>query len=300
MNQIQKDISFIRYFEIADITIKVSSDLPITETTFHPKFKRFQTTGPEKDMIEIHHHFSLPDLKNQDLGQMVYNRSPWKIYKKDHQWTYVGLYPESNQDKVFKIAYFNHNHTQSRIFHESEDLFTSGNRTSLTLFPSDQILLARMLPDRNACILHSAGLVYRGAGLVFVGHSEAGKSTMVKMFQNKAEILCDDRNIVRKNSDGFTVYGTWSHGDVPDISANKARLKAIFFLNKSKHNRIEPLNDKKESIIRLLDCSVKPLVTPDWWDKIISLAYHMSQEIPCYDLYFNKQGGITGHISELL
>jgi hypothetical protein len=28
------------------------------------------------------------------------------------------------------------------------------------------------------------------------------------------EILCDDRNIVRRMDDGWRVYGTWSHGDV--------------------------------------------------------------------------------------
>ena len=86
-----------------------------------------------------------------------------------------------------------------------------------------------------------------GQGLLFVGHSEAGKSTTVKMLQGKAEILCDDRNIVRRWPEGFRVHGTWSHGEVPLVSAASAPLSAIFFLHKSKQNRLMRLRTAKRS-----------------------------------------------------
>lgn len=300
MNKIKKSNKYVSYFKIADITIKVSSELPITESTFHPKFKLFKAERPGKDMISIHHYFAFPELKKHNLGKMVYNKPPWKIYKKDNQWTYIGTYPNTEEDRIFKIAYFNNDHTRGQIFNESDDLFKSGIRTSLTLFASDQILLARILPDRNGCIIHSSGLVYKDSGLVFVGHSEAGKSTIVKIFKNKAEILCDDRVIIRRKPDNFYVYGTWSHGEVSDVSAGKGKLKALFFLKKSKENKIEPLENKKEITTNILDCIVKPLVTSDWWDKIITLAYNISREIPCYNLHFNKKGGVVELIDELL
>jgi len=297
----EKNTEYINYFNVADIIIKVSADLPLTSATFHPKFKPFKTESPGEEMISIHHSFSLPELKDNDLGQRVYDKPPWKIYKKDDGWLYIGTYPEQEEEKIFKIARFDNSHTNGHIFHEGKDLFEAGNRTSLTFFPSDQILLARVLPDRNGCILHSAGLIYKGFGLAFVGHSEAGKSTIVKIFKNRSEILCDDRNVIRKKpGQDFHLYGTWSHGEVPDISTAKARLKALFFLNKSKENRIEPVRDRKEITTRILDCIVKPLVTPDWWDKMITLAYDISGETPCYDLYFNKQGGIIKVIDGLL
>jgi len=297
----EKNKEYINYFKIADITIKVSSDLPLTESTFHPKFRLFKAKGPGEDMISLHHSFSLPGLKKSDLGHRVYDDPPWKIYKKDDGWLYIGVYPEQEGEKIFKIARFNRSHTNGRLYHDGTDLIESGNRTSLTFFPSDQILLARLLPDKNGCIVHSAGLIYKGFGLAFVGHSEAGKSTMVKIFKDRSEILCDDRNIIRKKpGQEFTLYGTWSHGEVPDVSAARARLKALFFLNKSKENRIEPIEDRKEITTRILDHIVKPLVTPDWWDKMITLAYDISREIPCYELYFNKQDGIVSVIDGLL
>lgn len=301
MKKKEKSSKYTRYYNIADITIKVSSDLPLTESIFHPKFRLFKAKGPGEEMISIHHSFSLPGLKNSDLGHRVYDNPPWKIYKKDDGWLYIGFYPEQEEEKIFKIARFNTSHTKGRIYHEGTDLIKSGNMTSLTFFPSDQILLARILPDKNGCILHSAGLIYKGFGLAFAGHSEAGKSTMVKIFKDRSEILCDDRNIIRKKpGHKFYLYGTWSHGEVPDISAARARLKALFFLNKSKENRIKSMEDRREITTRILDCIVKPLVTPDWWDKMITLAHDISREIPCYELYFNKQGSITNVIDSLL
>jgi hypothetical protein len=59
---------------------------------------------------------------------------------------------------------------------------------------------------------HAAGFVMDSKGLLFVGHSDAGKSTMMKMLRSQGEMLCDDRIIVRRWQDGFRIHGTWSHG----------------------------------------------------------------------------------------
>ena len=84
-----------------------------------------------------------------------------------------------------------------------------------------------------------AAVILNGQGLIFVGHSEAGKSTTAAMLKNvgvgaglvpalegdhkgsplQVEILCDDRNIVRRWEEGWRVHGTWSHGDVPEVSS---------------------------------------------------------------------------------
>ena len=41
------------FYRIADITIQVDSDLPISETTFDPKFKQFKVSGKGKDTVTI-------------------------------------------------------------------------------------------------------------------------------------------------------------------------------------------------------------------------------------------------------
>jgi hypothetical protein len=325
-----------RYYHIAGITIRMESDLPITDTTFHPKFKHFEVNGPGEDTITIRHHFSLPDLTDWDMGEEVYRKSPWAIYRNGPSWIYVGisgdtlgaikrlwpriwhrLYPltirspqktkqvESifsrsvKEGNIHQLAVFNHDYSNIRIFNKTEKSFHRGNLHSLTLFPTDQILLARVLADREGCYIHASGVVLDGKGILFVGHSDAGKSTMVMMLQDKAKILCDDRIIVRRWPKGFKIHGTWSHGDVPDVSADAAPLKAILFLKQDRENHLIPIDRKQEIIKRLLACLIKPLGTADWWEKMLALVDQMALEVPCYSLHFTKDGGIIDLLRHL-
>jgi MoaA/NifB/PqqE/SkfB family radical SAM enzyme len=299
-----------RYFKIADITIQVESDLPIKDSTFHPKFKLFEVDGPGEDTIFIRHHFSLPDLDGRNLGRECYRKAPWAIYKSNGSWVYLGISPTLGDKSLHRVVTFNSDHTRARIYNDKEEIFLKGNLHSLTMFPSDQILLARILADRQGCYLHSCGVNFEGKGLLFVGHSEAGKSTMATMLKGKAEILCDDRIIIRQSLDfardslrspqtEFRIYGTWSHGDVPDVSSNSAALKAIMFLEKADENRIISLEDKKEITRRLLACLIKPFVTVDWWGNTLALIDKMVTEIPCYVLNFDKRGKAVDLLRQL-
>jgi len=288
-----------RYFKIADITVQVESDLPINEQTFHPKFKQFEVNGPGEDTICIRHHFSLPDLDGRDLGKEVYRKAPWAIYKNNGSWIYLGISPTQGDKSLHRVVTFNSDHTRARIYNDKEETFLKGNLHSLTMFPTDQILLGRILADRNGCYLHACGVNFEGKGLLFTGHSEAGKSTMAAMLKGKAEILCDDRIIVRRQADDFKIYGTWSHGDVPDVSANSAALKAIMFLEKSDENRIIPIEDKKEITKRLLSCLIKPFVTVDWWEKTLIVIDSLAAKVPCYVLRFDKTGEIVNVVRRL-
>lgn len=282
-----------RYYQIAGITIQVESDLPITDATFHPKFKFFQVDREGEDTITVRHHFSLPDLDGRDLGEEVYRKPPWAIYRKGNSWIYVGISPTPGDRHIHRVAVFNSNYTKARIYSEGEDAYRRGGLHSLTLFPTDQLLLAQVLADREGCYLHSSGVALEDAGFLFVGHSDAGKSTMVTMLKDKAEVLCDDRIIVRRQSEGFRIHGTWSHGDVPEVSPGSAPLRAILFLEQALENQLIPLDDRRKVIRKLLACLVKPFVTADWWDKMLSLVERMAREVPCYSLRFDKSGRVV-------
>jgi hypothetical protein len=306
----------------------VESDLPITDTTFHPKFKHFEVNRPGEDTITIRHHFSLPDLNGWDMGEEVYRKPPWAIYRKGPSWLYVGisgdvrgairrLYPLTKksrqktkrgesissrlgkEDNIDQLAVFNQNYSNIRIYNKTGRAFRRGNLHSLTLFPTDQILLARVLADREGCYIHASGVVLDGKGILFVGHSDAGKSTMVMMLQDKAKVLCDDRIIVRRWPKGFKIHGTWSHGDVPDVSADSAPLKAILFLKQDRENRLIPIDYMQEIIGVLLACLIKPLVTADWWGQMLALVDQMVREVPCYSLHFTKDGDVIDLLGHL-
>ncbi|MDO8738185.1 hypothetical protein [Candidatus Deferrimicrobium sp.] len=299
-----------RFFRIAGITLQVDSDLSIDDRTFHPKFEAFHTDGPGADTVTVRHHFTLPDLKGKDLGRELYRKPPWAIYRQNGSYIYLGISPQADDLSLHRVATFNADHTRARIYNDREDTWRKGDLHSLTMFPSDQILIARLLADRQGCYLHSAGAIINGAGMLFVGHSDAGKSTITKLLMDasaeangrsplQVEILCDDRNIVRRVDDGWQVYGTWSHGDVPVVSANDAPLRAICFIEKANENILMPLTDRKEVTRRLLACVIKPFVTADWWDKTLDLIEKLANEAPCYVMRFDKSGEIAGELRRL-
>lgn len=285
-----------RYYRIGGLTIRVEADLPITNNTFEPRFIPFETIQPADESIKLRHHFRLLQLSKKDLGQVVYRRLPWRIYKKDDSWIYLIITTHRKEERIHTVAIFNHNHTRARIYHDGEEIFRKGHLPSLSLLPTDQIFLARVLADQQGCFLHAGGVVLNGKGLLFVGHSTAGKSTMVRMLRREARILCDDRIIVRRAETGFHIYGTWSSGEVIDVSPEVAPLGAILFLKKAKCNRLISLTDKAQVVKGLLCCLVKPLVTADWWGKMFGLIEQIAEKIPCYILYFDK----SGRVKELL
>ncbi len=285
-----------QYYNIANITIAVDSELPITDTTFGKKFQPFETDSPGDDLVSIHHRFQLPEVDEEDLGARVHYKPPWAIYRKNVSWLYAGITMTDSKDKIHQLGVFNDTHTRGDIYNGIAQLkaFKAGNLHALTMFPTDQVLLSRILADRGACFLHAAGLVVDGKGYLFVGHSDAGKTTITRQFQDQgATVLCDDRIIVRQWPDGFHIHGTWSHGDIPDVSGMGAPLEGIYFLSQADQNEVVPIPDTMDRMTRLLPCLIKALVTQDWWEKMFLLLERISAEVPCYVLNFDKSGEVV-------
>ena len=317
------------FYQIAEMTIQVISDIPIKADTYSQKFLAFQVGQQGSDRLTLHHHFSLPDLSGMNIqGKPVYRTPPWAIFHHQDGWIYLGIAVEQDDPSLHRVVLFNQDHTFGHIYNPNGEIFLQGNVTSLTLFPTDQIWLARVLADRQGCYLHAAGMILNGAGFLFVGHSEAGKSTLVRMLQEEGEILCDDRMIVRRwegdheegehkgrpygtwregdHEEGdhkgrpyWRVYGTWSHGDIPIVSPNSAPLRAMLLLEQAPHNRLIPITDSKEIVRRLPFFVIKPLVTADWWEKTLDLVGQMGRELPVYRLQFDQSGGVRQTLKAL-
>ena len=290
---------YARFFQIAGLTIRVQSDLPITTDTFAPKLKKFMVAGPGSDPLSIQHHFYIPELKIPELGREFYRKAPWAIYCNEESWTYLGISSHPGDQKINQIGVFNLQQTKGEIYNLNEEAFRRGNVDSLTLFPTDQLWLARLLADWQACYLHAAGMIIDGQGFLFVGHSEAGKSTIVTLLQEHGEILCDERIIVRRWAEGFRMHGTWSHGDVPAVSPASAGLRAILFLEQAPHNRLIRIEDRWEIIRRVPFFVVRPLITAKWWEKTLDLVGMIAREVPVYRLQFDRSGEVLKILREL-
>lgn len=280
-----------KFFQIAGMSVEVQSDLPFTDKTFSSKFKAFQINGPLSENIVLHHRFDAfkitPKIENR-----VYLKPPWAVYHQDDQWIYQWIKAEPPHENYLKTVVTDNEHSFLEIYNDPsmKETFLKGELTSLTMFPTDQILLGRILAYRSGCIMHSLGVSLNEQGLLFVGHSDAGKSTMAGFMKQGANILCDDRNIIRKINNNYLVSGTWSHGDVPDVSPATVPLKGIFFLEKANNNQALPVADKRYAFKRLLACMIRPFETHDWWDNALDFLSGICQQVPCWDLQFDQTG----------
>lgn len=291
-------LTHLRYYQIAGITIQLSADFPFTDDTFAANFEQFRVKNPGEDIIAIRLVSGIPSLSELRLGKEVYRRSPWAIYQQRDSWVYLGIGANENNREPYTLAIVSQDHNRMTIYCH-EEIFKIKKLNSLTTFTSDQILLAPAIAERQASFLHSSGMIINGQGLLFVGHSDAGKSTMLKMLREYGEILCDDRNIIRRWPEGFHIHGTWSHGELPDVSPASAPLRAILYLEQAKTNELIPIVDRRERLGKYLSHVVKALITEEWWDKTLDLAGMVSTEVPAYRLKFDKSGAILETLKQL-
>jgi energy-coupling factor transporter ATP-binding protein EcfA2 len=154
---------------------------------------------------------------------------------------------------------------------------------------SDQIFLSKIIVEHKGFYLHACGVNYKGSGFVFMGHSGAGKSTIAKMFKGKAQVLCDDRVIIKESRGALKLYGTWSHGEVEEVNCAGVPLKAIFFLRQAKTNSLFRIENKKLIVFKLCACLIKPFVTSDWWRKVLNLVEKSASQSDIFMLSFNKK-----------
>jgi hypothetical protein len=139
--------------------------------------------------------------------------------------------------------------------------------------------------------------VLGGKGILFVGHSGAGKSTMARLWRGGANvpILSDDRIIVRKKEGVFWMYGTPWHGEGEFASPSGCPVDAIYFLKHARENKVAKTGEI-EAASKLLTCSFPPL-----WDErgmkfTLDFLSELSKGVPCRELGFLPDEGIVPFI----
>lgn len=91
---------------------------------------------------------------------------------------------------------------------------------------------ARQFSREPAFLVHSSAVVSHGAGFLFVGPSEAGKSTAAKC-SAEYHVLGDEMNLIVQTADGLIVEGTGFNGTFREKSPGRAPLKAVLLLDKT-------------------------------------------------------------------
>jgi len=163
--------------------------------------------------------------------------------------------------------------------------------------PALELLLIHYLARHRGMIMHASGIDDDGRGMLFVGESGAGKSTMSNIWhrQNGAAIFSDDRVILREKEGEYWMYGTPWHGEARFVSARRARLENIFFLQHDQRNAVRPLN-RADVVIAFLKASFPPFWDSDGVAFAMTFLSDLAGKVPCQALSFKPDASVVDFV----
>jgi hypothetical protein len=150
-------------------------------------------------------------------------------------------------------------------------------------YPLDELLMIHRLACGEGVETHAVGVVDEaGLGHLFLGHSGAGKSTTARLWKSEsnAQILSDDRIILRVRDGRIWMYGTPWHGDAGIASPESAPLSRLYLLEHSNHTELVSLSPGRAAA-ELFTRSFVPHHSPKGLQFTLRFLDRVAREIPC-------------------
>jgi len=220
-------------------------------------------------------------------GELVFDSGGvWKLYRDGTRQRFV-FSSAALGPLPYKEATFNSDFTSGEVtlrrtcFQPAQGLWPLE-------YPLDELLLQGLLARGRGAEIHACGIADASdRGLLFVGQSGAGKTTMARLWEGVggAKVLSDDRIILRRVGDSFTMYGTPWHGEAALAEPTSAPLSGIFFLEHGAANTLVPVRGAAAAT-RLFACGFPPFHDRDGLDFTLTFFAEMAAEVPCHELCF--------------
>lgn len=153
-------------------------------------------------------------------------------------------------------------------------------------YPLDQLVLMFRLAGQGI-ILHAAGLVDGQRGIIAMGRSGAGKTTLSRLWADAfgvASVLSDDRVIaVAGSGPGF--HGTPWPGELGAARNERAPLSALVFLKQARENKLVPMQPQ-QALEALM-----PVASIPWFDQevlpaALECCRKLTTMVPAYEFQF--------------
>jgi hypothetical protein len=175
----------------------------------------------------------------------------------------------------------------AKIDQEGDSTYALFDRMNPTALDSIiRIVCSRLSLRSNGLLIHSAGIGVDGRGMVFVGPSESGKSTIAKLAPKSYTVLTDELSLVRKKKGQFWVFGTPFAGFRREFGANfGAPLYAVFLNQKDNTNYLEPVS-LSLSLKEVVSNSLLFEADPNRMEDFMKIAEELVSAVPCYKFHF--------------
>lgn len=156
--------------------------------------------------------------------------------------------------------------------------------------------LGMRLRTSGGLLLHGTAAVLDGAGILCVGVSGTGKSTLARILADAgATVLTDERPVVRRQSSPdvpFRIYGTPWPSSAGAARDGWAPLRRLYLLAHGVTDRITPL-PPPETVRRLIAVTTIPWQAPPLLDPCLETLEALVRTVPCALLAFRPTAGVV-------
>ncbi len=160
---------------------------------------------------------------------------------------------------------------------------------------------ARQAAGSETFLVHSSAVIAKGSGFLFVGPSEAGKTTAA-LNSSAHHVLGDEMTLVLPQPAGPLIEGTPFNGTFKTKSPGTAPLRAVFLLKQGPEHRILPM-DPAEAASHIAGEIVPPvgldqIPGPNTLPEMVELAAGILEKVPVFQLEFLPDPGFWAVIDK--
>jgi hypothetical protein len=272
---------------IADILITLTSPLSAVELGIEQRLGPFFGL-PDEPQGRVALRWEASEEPPSPPGDLIYDPGLiWKMYR--------AATPNAGGDYYAALSY----QAEGRPAPVQGLLRANADWTDLTLteqrlgapwqsllsIGAGELILRAAILLTGGLILHASGLDDNGQGLLFVGHSGAGKSTQVGLWSQEpgVSILNEDRTAVRVNERGARCYGIPWGGNSAIARNHAAPLAAILMLEQAPVNELQPLAPTAAASL-LSARAFLPYWDPALMRRALENLSALLQQVPVYRL----------------
>ena len=153
-------------------------------------------------------------------------------------------------------------------------------------FPVDEQVFLHRIGWLGGALLHTCGVEYAGRAWLFCGKSGAGKSTTARLWRAAgAELLNDDRIILRLINGVPHACSTPWHGSIGEVRAKNVPLGGVFQLEQARENEAAAL-PPRERLHRLTANLIAPFHQREPMQAILETLAAIAETTPVFRLRF--------------
>jgi hypothetical protein len=277
--------------QIAGVTLAIESKDRRWSFDADNTYRPFEVSAQEAD-VDLAVHWQPPDVAR--LGKLLFSARDmpepfppnWRLYRNGAGLYELEVNASAHRGIRQRLGLFRPDFRQGEVFVDVID-------ENLSLYPYplatplDRVLFVNIMAHGLGVMLHACGVVLDGKGYVFAGPSDAGKTTLSRLWGESSEvtILGDECLILRRHQGQFWVYGTPWVGEAGLYSPRGVPVGGLFFLHHAGQNGLTPtpLGRAAEQLL------AQSLLTPyDASAVEFGLDFCLSfvSEVPAHDLGF--------------